>query len=60
MEASSILLLMNIREGTVRNELSRDTENIGHTRHKTKSNKTKQSNAKQFLLLIRHSFCSFN
>jgi hypothetical protein len=33
-------------EGAIRNAKSRDTGNIGYTRHRTKSNKTKQTTQK--------------
>jgi hypothetical protein len=30
-----------IKQGAIKNEHSRDTGNIGHTRHRTKTNKTR-------------------
>jgi hypothetical protein len=34
-------------EGAITNEQSRDTDNIGHTRHKKKTNKTQNHNTTQ-------------
>jgi len=31
-------------EGSIKNGQSRDTDNIGHTRHRTKTNKTQKHN----------------
>jgi hypothetical protein len=45
-------------EGTIKNEQSRETGNIGYTRHRTTTNKTKKT--KKNTICVRHLYAQTN
>jgi len=47
MDNPETLETLEKTEGAIKNEQSRDTGNIGHTRHRTKANKTKKNTNKK-------------